>query len=58
MWKSEEGLIWAFPALQPEPPHYKLVASDSSMEKHLGAAGENIVWKYFNKKNRVKESWT
>lgn len=32
------------------------------MEKHLGAAGENIIWEYFNKKkkqnNRVKESWT
>lgn len=51
--------IWAFLALWPEPPHYKLAVSDQSMEKHLGAAGENIIWEYFNKKkNWVKESWT
>lgn len=37
------------------------VVSASSMEKHLGAASENIIWEYFNKKkkkNTVKESWT
>lgn len=57
MWKSEESLTWAFPALWPEPPHYKLVVSDSSMEKHLGAAGENIIWEYFNKKKQKTTEW-
>lgn len=49
MWKSEDGYIWAFPDLWPESPHRKLAVSDSSVEKHLGAAGENIIWEYFNK---------
>lgn len=53
--KIREGsYIWAFLALWPEPPHYKLAVSDQSMEKHLGAAGENIIWDYFNKKKKTE----
>lgn len=35
-------------------PTIKLVVSDPSMEKHLGAAGENIRWEYFNKKKKTE----
>lgn len=30
------------------------VVSASSMEKHLGAASENIIWEYFNKKKKTQ----
>lgn len=51
MWKSEEVLpehFWCY------GQNYSTIVSDSSMEKHLGAASENIIWEYFNKK---KPQW-
>lgn len=48
--KIRGGLTWAFLVMARATPLWAVVSA-SSMEKHLGAASENIIWEYFNKKN-------